>query len=97
MALANLKPIKLYSLATPNGVRVSTFFEDLKNEYSLPYECVLVLVVPFPWAFLTECNIQSRGDQDFHQQAEGAVVPRDQPEWPHVRTYPIRLSPPNLT
>jgi glutathione S-transferase len=50
MALANLKPIKLYSLATQNGVRVSTFFEDLKNEYSLPYECVLVLVVPFPWA-----------------------------------------------
>jgi hypothetical protein len=40
MALANVKPIKLYSQATPNGVKVSTFFEDLKNEYGLPYEYV---------------------------------------------------------
>jgi hypothetical protein len=40
MAHANLKPLKLYSLATPNGVKVTTFLEDLKNEYGLQYECV---------------------------------------------------------
>jgi hypothetical protein len=48
MSLAHLKPIKLYSVATPNGIKVSTFFEELKNEYGLPYECVCILVVRFP-------------------------------------------------
>lgn len=38
MSLKHLKPIKFYTLATPNGVKVSTFLEDLKNEYDLPYE-----------------------------------------------------------
>jgi hypothetical protein len=48
MSLAHLKPIKLYSVATPNGIKVSTFFEELKNEYGLPYECVCIPVILFP-------------------------------------------------
>jgi hypothetical protein len=46
MSLKHLKPIKFYSLATPNGVKVSTFLEDLKNEYELPYECVCLASLP---------------------------------------------------
>jgi hypothetical protein len=42
MSLKHLKPIKFYSMATPNGVKVSTFLEDLKNEYELPYEYVTI-------------------------------------------------------
>jgi hypothetical protein len=40
MSLKHLKPIKFYTLATPNGVKVSVFLEELKNAYELPYECV---------------------------------------------------------
>jgi glutathione S-transferase len=40
MSLKHLKPIKFYSMATPNGVKVSTFLEELRIAYELPYECV---------------------------------------------------------
>jgi hypothetical protein len=32
--------IQVWSLATPNGAKVTTFLEDLNNEYGLPYEYV---------------------------------------------------------
>jgi glutathione S-transferase len=42
MSLAHVKPIKLWSMATANGVKISVFLEDLKAEYGLPYEYVHV-------------------------------------------------------
>jgi hypothetical protein len=40
-ALASMAaaPLQLYSLATPNGVRVTTYLEELKAAYGLQYEC----------------------------------------------------------
>jgi hypothetical protein len=32
---------EVYTVATANGVKVTTFLEDLRNEYSLPYEYVV--------------------------------------------------------
>jgi len=37
-SLASLKPIKLYTAATPNGQKTSIILEELKAAYGLPYE-----------------------------------------------------------
>jgi hypothetical protein len=42
-ALASMAaPLQLYSLATPNGVKATTFLEELKAAYGLQYECALL-------------------------------------------------------
>jgi glutathione S-transferase len=75
-------PLQLYSLATSNGVRVSTFLEELKATYGLQYECA-----PPPRALAHHVDAP-QGDEGRHHEehAEGAVVHRDQPERAHVRS-----------